>query len=180
MAEEETQLGEGDYTALLFNLEPRLCLSGTAVLRCTFLVEHNSVRFTVWGTLSPHEYDLSKLLADKSNYLVRRVKIRMEYREIDGRRYLQARIKDWGEGAQPPRPVPYAEPKLSTRAQKVYARIKRGHWYTYERARDMPSIQELHDAGFIQLRRRVTVVTLAYVPVKGYTPFEPERYFEED
>lgn len=68
------------------------------------------------------------------------------------------------------------EPKLSKRAEKLYARLKEGRWYRAY-ANDTPAaMKELVDAGLVQIAARVNVSEACFVPTKGFRPMRREDW----
>ncbi len=68
------------------------------------------------------------------------------------------------------------EPKLSKRAEKLYARIKDGRWYPAY-AKDTPAaMQELVDAGLVHHGGRIARAVLCFVPSAGFVPMRQEDW----
>lgn len=65
---------------------------------------------------------------------------------------------------------------VSKRAQKMYALMRRGRFYTSEKYMNSPIMRELYDAGLVGQAGRAEVYVACYVPVYGYTPMVREKF----
>lgn len=65
---------------------------------------------------------------------------------------------------------------VSKRAQKMYALMRRGRFYTWEKYANSPAMKELYDAGLIWQTGRAAVYIACYVPVCGCTPMVHEEF----
>jgi hypothetical protein len=68
---------------------------------------------------------------------------------------------------------------LSKRAQKTYKKLLEGKFYKVYDDHTPLVMQELIDAGLVDMSGRIETIVLCYVPKKGFKPLKQESWDHE-